>query len=313
MQTRKRKGINYKEVETSNSSDYIIIETISDIPSDTSSWENEHIKALNIEIKNIESVNSSFLSQGDANNENIVEDRFKILELKDFDRNKINNINSNELKLLDGSVASLIMKIKYIINLSDGPAKKEVRVDGFVMSLLNMLGFDKYPYIMYPQYEYSALFKNSKITSKVEFIVINSGKYVLLIVEDKHKDNTGYFNNWSENQIAGEMFGCVYHTIQLIEYNSEKIVFPIKVSAVRIIGTMFTFYHSEVSKQYTEECYKKLPTKNSMTIYRYPSIYDEDENTIAPIKALDFCNPKDRLIILQTFKSIQLFDKKKNS
>jgi hypothetical protein len=56
---------------------------------------------------------------------------------------------------------------------------------------------------MYPQYIYTAKFQGDKtISSKVEFIVINSQSHMLLIVDE---DNTGSFN---ENQIAGEMFGC---------------------------------------------------------------------------------------------------------
>ena len=67
-------------------------------------------------------------------------------------------------KTLDKSIASIIMKIKY--NLRTGPA---VRVDGFMMSLLNFLEFDQYPCVMY-----TAKFQGDKtISSKVEFIVTN--------------------------------------------------------------------------------------------------------------------------------------------
>jgi hypothetical protein len=293
MQSRKRTRVNYKEI-SSDHSDYNYIETLEDIPSDVSGWEASHREALRIYIQNTESI------ELDTN----IDEQFQSLELKDWDKSKINNASSEVLNKIDKSVASLITKIKYIVNLSEGPAKKEVRVDGFVMKLLNILGFDNYPCIMYPQYEYSAILKNKKITSKVEFIVINNKKYIVLIVEDKHSGNTGYLNDWSENQIAGEIFGCAYHTLQLMEQNYEMIEFPIKICAIRIIGTMFTFYNSEISKAYMEECYSRLPIKNKIIVYRYPPVYGDDENVMKPITALDFCDSKDRLVILQILKFI---------
>jgi hypothetical protein len=68
-----------------------------------------------------------------------------MLLLNSWERNQFEYASDEQIKTLDKSIASIIMKIKYIINLRTGPA---VRVDGFMMSLLNFLEFDQYPCIL---------------------------------------------------------------------------------------------------------------------------------------------------------------------
>ncbi|CAO3654367.1 unnamed protein product, partial [Cunninghamella echinulata] len=51
MEPRKRLRINYKEL--SSSQEMILdIENLSQIPTQTSKWDNEHVTALNIEYQN---------------------------------------------------------------------------------------------------------------------------------------------------------------------------------------------------------------------------------------------------------------------
>jgi hypothetical protein len=292
---RKRARINYKDISSEGSDAYGIIDDINDIPSDTSSWGREHLAALKIYY------NNQYQSAETAP----LDDKYEKLLLESWTKPHFEYATNEQIQAFDKSVASIIMKIKYIINLRTGPAKKEVRVDGFMMSLLNFLEFDEYPCVMYPQYMYTAKFQGDKtISSKVEFIVTNSQSYVLLIVEDKHEDNTGSFNDWSENQIAGEMFGCVYHTVQMSEFTRE-LRLPIVVNAIRVIGTLFTFYTTEVHKPYIDECYHRLPIKNKMDIFRYPSAPNRSENTLAPVIGLDFCDSKERREILEMLKAIR--------
>ena len=291
QERRKRVRINYKDISSEGSDVYSIIDDINDIPSDTSSWSREHLTALKIHYSNGAIETAS------------LDEQYEMLLLNSWEKNQFEYASDEQIKTLDKSIASIIMKIKYIINLRTGPA---VRVDGFMMSLLNFLEFDQYPCVMYPQYMYTAKFQGDKtISSKVEFIVTNSQSHMLLIVEDKHEDNTGSFNDWSENQIAGEMFGCVYHTVQLSEFNrTVELKFPIAVNAIRVIGTLFTFYTTEVYKPYIDECYHRLPIKNKMDIFRYPNAPDSSENTLMPVIGLDFCNSNERHEILTILKAI---------
>ncbi|KAI8576784.1 hypothetical protein K450DRAFT_274365 [Umbelopsis ramanniana AG] len=291
---RKRAKKNYKDVSSEGSDVYGIIDDINDIPSDTSSWGREHLVALKIHYNN--QLRSAEIAP--------LHGKYEKLLLDSWEKPHFEYATNEQIKGFDKSVASIIMKIKYIIKLHTGPAKKEVRVDGFMMSLLTFLEFDEYPCMMYPQYMYTAKFQGDKtIRCKVEFIVTNSQSYVLLIVEDKHEDNTGSFNDWSENKIAGEMFGCVYHTVQMSEYTRE-LKLPIVVNAIRIIGTLFTFYTTEAYKPYIDECYHRLPIKNKMDIFRYPSAPVMSEDTLAPVIGLDFCYPSERREILGILKAI---------
>ena len=298
MDQRRRKQVRYKDPSSGESDPYADIRDIADIPSDTSSWNREHLVALRIRYRNANNADE-IIRPAD------LDDKYKTLLLDTWDKKKFTD--PGDIRTLDKSVASLIMKIRYVLNLGMWAAKKEVRVDGFVMTLLNFLGFDQYPCTMYSQYTYKAKFKdNKKIASKVDFIVTNLDKYVLLVVEDKHQGNTGAFNDWSESQLAGEIFGCAYHTVQMSEFYPNVVLsFPITVRAIRIIGTLFTFYKTEVTKAYIEESYHKLPVRNQINVTRYPEMPEASEDTLASITGLDFCDPSDRLEILRILKAIR--------
>jgi hypothetical protein len=132
MQERVRKDI------SSEGSD--VIDDINDIPSDTSSWSREHLTALKIHYSN-GGIETAALNE-----------KYKMLLLNSWEKNKFEYASDEQIKTLDKSgdllsawlsrrfafgvaqqIASIIMKIKYI---STGPA---VRVDGFMMSLLNSI------------------------------------------------------------------------------------------------------------------------------------------------------------------------------
>lgn len=135
---RKRARINYKYISSEGSDAYGIID---DIPSDTSSWGREHLVALKIHYNNQRQ--SAEIAPLDE----------KLL-LDSWEKPHFEYATNEQIKEFDKSVASII------INLRMGPAKKEVRVDGFMMSLLNFLEFDEYPCVMYPQYIYTAKFQS---------------------------------------------------------------------------------------------------------------------------------------------------------
>lgn len=83
---------------------------------------------------------------------------------------------------------TIITKIKSaLVNEISGERIREAKVNPFITPLLYFLGFDDYPFLTHPQYNYSAYVNggNHKITSKVEFIVTKYNTYIVLIVEDK--------------------------------------------------------------------------------------------------------------------------------
>ena|ERR1700744_3610085 len=112
QERRKRVRINYKDSEGSD-----VYSIIDDIPSDTS---REHLTALKIHYSNGAIETAS------------LDEKYEMLLLNSWEKNQFEYASDEQIKTLDKSIASIIMKIKY--NLRTGPA---VRVDGFMMSLLN--------------------------------------------------------------------------------------------------------------------------------------------------------------------------------
>src|ERR1700730_5955979 len=188
---------NYKDLSSSDEMT-IDIEHLSQIPTQTSKWDNEHILALNIKYQNVKNI----------------DDNFKNLILKNWDRQKFLNANNDDYKNVKISkVITIMRKIKTVLKNEDVGPTRETKVDSFIMTLLNYLGFDEEPYLMHPQYDYSVYVDNDqhKITSKVEFMITKEDKYIVLIIEDKHPRNVSELSDWSEPQIAGEIFGAAYH------------------------------------------------------------------------------------------------------
>ena len=278
----KHRRINYRDPHTSDSDSYVEIKSIGDLPHNTSSWTKDICRSLNICYENAASINELIQQINVDDAEEILlngHDLYKNVDLK-----------------LSASVTTIVRKIRKIIS---NPYVKEVLIDAFVMSLLNYLGFDRDPFDMFPQYDFSATIGNShKITSKVEFMVIKQEQYVVFIVEDKRPASVGELTDWGEPQIAGELFVSAFHNV-FLGYTK----YPIKVFAIRVVGTCFTFYKSEISRSYMEESLSNLPVKNSMIIKRFPAQEEPRENEIRVFNAWDFCKPDDRREIIKTLKS----------
>ncbi len=79
---------------------------------------------------------------------------------------------------------------------------------------------------MHPQYDYTVVIGHDhRITSKVDYMVTKRDVYIVFVVEDKHPKGTSELTNWSEHQIAGEIFGSAYHNVDIGTYSSEVISF----------------------------------------------------------------------------------------
>jgi hypothetical protein len=132
--------------------------------------------------------------------------------------------------------------------------------------------FNRHPYVIKTHPSYDFVVDGINVTSIPGFSVEDKGVTVL-IDEDKHLKSVFSGNQGGEYQIAGEMLAasCNNQTeklkLRLNNKNSEEIY------AIRVIGTRFTFYRSEVTKAYINQ----LPDgthKGGMDIYKYPNTDD---------------------------------------
>ena len=196
-------------------------------------------------------------------------------------------------------VKTLIAKIQYVY-IAHHQKIREVYIDGFMDTMLHILGFDDYPCLLYPQYEYFADIGEDEhhIVAKPDFGILSHNHQMLIVIEDKTMDNAKYSNNWKEDQVLGELFVAAHDTVQ----NHENVHYPINIYAIRVIGTLFTFYKTTVNKEYIKETLRGFPKKNSMKVQRHPHVIDEFKLT-----AYDICDSNDRKQILKCMSSIKDF------
>ncbi|CAO3654364.1 unnamed protein product [Cunninghamella echinulata] len=138
-------------------------------------------------------------------------------------------------------------------------------------------------------------------------MVTKDDSYIVLIIEDKHIKNISESDDWSEPQIAGEIFGAAFHNKSL-SY-TKKITYPFNIYAIRVIGTKFTFYKSIVTREYIKETETGLPKTNKLEIRRFPSQPSVFPNQDKELAALDFTNENDRIVILSILKTLYEINK----
>jgi hypothetical protein len=111
-----------------------------------------------------------------------------------------------------------------------------VGVDGFMDTMLHILGFDDYPCLVYPQYEYSAIIGEDEhiINARTDFSVITKSYKMLIVIEDKTMTNAAYSNNWKEDQVLGELFVAVHNVVRA----NSPMQYPVEIYAVRVVGTL---------------------------------------------------------------------------
>lgn len=197
----------------------------------------------------------------------------------------------------NNSIKTLIRKVYRICIAQIGMT--EVLVDGFIDSLLHILGFDDYPYSLYPQYSYMAHIgpNNLAVNAKSDFSVLSGNDQIMLVVEDKTVTNATYANNWKENQVIGELFVAVHDYVT----RSIGIEYLVSGYAVRVIGTRFTFYKATATLDYIRESARLgMSRDNEMVVQRHPPVEDNPGR----LTAYDICNAKDRMRILECLCSI---------
>jgi len=298
MSRRKRKLISYAEDTKVSTS----IDNVYDIPSSTSKWNSAHREAMKmsfIDTDNIENIIQQLDIEDACYNKLMLEEwnRENMRTIKDTDISNLIN------KLSDPAIGTIVSKIRSIIIKEDAANIREAEVDSFMMSLLQYLKFDEWPCFVEPQYHYSFdIIADKHIASVVDFLVTVNRRYILLFVEDKHIGNTGSLIEWSEPQIAGEILGSAFHNMQLGSVGAA-ISYPIVIFAVRIIGTRFTFYKANVSREYMREVATiGLPDTTELRILRYPKQVSKDI-----LESWDFCDPQDRKKILNTLYALKRY------
>ncbi len=274
MSLRKRPNIDYREHDNI-------------IPS-TSYWKKDITSALKIE--SVDCSLQAMFGEISQNCESLILPEWKNGEW-------LVNVNIDNLKT-SNKIKTLIAKIKYVYIAQS--TMREMYVDGFMDTLLHILEFDDYPCLMYPQYEYFADIgdDNHHIVAKSDFGILTQNHKMVIVIEDKTMENAKYSNNWKEDQVLGELFVAVHDTVR----NHKDITYPINIYAIRVVGTLFTFYKTIADIEYVKETLRGFPENNSMTVQRHPIVADDPNLT-----AYDICDSNGRNQILKCMSSIKKF------
>lgn len=286
-----------KTYDSASSSDiYHEITSVEDVPNQTSKWNEEHRKAMMIEF-----VNASGLTELI---ELIVDHPEEWNALSEWDRISFRNAKISDLEHLvtiNKKVATIAKKVSKIVGKEETKESvREAEVDSFIMSLLEYVGFDEWPFQTELQHRY--LFNvpdpnGRQFSSTVDFLINTKEDQAVMIIEDKHMGNIGFLSEWSEPQIAGEILAFAFNNISGRSY-------PILVHAVRVVGTRFTFYKAQIEKRYMKEIsIAGIPRKKSgvrLEVIRYPPQVND-----TTLDAWDFCNPYERGLVLTSLYSLK--------
>lgn len=297
MMASRKSRISYKDLTSSGSDMALEIDSLTYISANTSRWTKEDCAALKIIYANASDIFEIITPAP-------LDDHYKQLELTGWNRQQFYLASDSDYRSNPSrKIATIMRKITNVLRNEQEDHRRENKVDSFIMSLLEYLGFDDDPLLMHPQYDYSTIIGNDhKITSKVEYMVTRDDAYVVLIVEDKHARGVSELTDWSEPQIAGEIFGSAYHNVTL---SNNRLSYPFYIYAIRVVSTNFTFYKAEITREYLEECINELPARNTLEIKRYPEQPPAISNQARMLNAWDFTNEQDRIHILKTLKGLR--------
>ena len=149
------------------------------------------------------------------------------------------NNDEDILTGLSDTEKTYAMALDYVLaNESVVRGTEESRTDTMVDYILRGVGLGTYPFLLRIQPTYKFYVDSKSITSVYDFGVVKKEK-VIIVEEDKHIKNVSAANKWGEHQIAGELLAAAY-----TNFHTECIY------AIRVIGTRFTFYKTNVSLEY---------------------------------------------------------------
>ena len=186
---------------------------------------------------------------------------------------------------------TLVDEIKLVYDANNKPL--EYFIDTYVSTLFHIMKMNDYPLSINAQHELHIDIGEHEehITSIPDFIIRSRKSKMLVVVEDKNMTNAKFINQWKENQVLGEIF---------VAAHNMRIVTPCEMYAIRIIGTLFTFYKAFIRPEYIKESLLGIPTDHYMDVHRYPP----PGTDIYQLNALDICKLDDRKIIVEYLSRI---------
>ncbi|RCH78087.1 hypothetical protein CU098_004708, partial [Rhizopus stolonifer] len=149
---------------------------------------------------------------------------------------------------------------------------RETLTDDFVNYLLTELKFNKYPFSLKLQHDYSFKIFGEKVTAKIEFS-IEKNVGVVCFSEDKHLNGIDSSSEYGESQIAAEILACAYN-------NYNKADSPTRAF---------------VTSNYIESLNYGFPQEdNDITILRFPPKSQKQY-----YMGYDYANENERPIIIE--------------
>ncbi|KAG2177800.1 hypothetical protein INT43_003047 [Umbelopsis isabellina] len=206
-------------------------------------------------------------------------------------------VDLNVLEVPD-SIKSLMAKI-YIVH--HGDAKPDY-IHGFMDTFLRILSFDDYPLRMSWRYEpFARIFNRISYTTpstifdpRIEVLTTNHKK--LIVLEYASKSPAEADDNENENRLITQLYVAMHDTVL---YHRD-VIYPVNVYAIRVLGTLFTFYKTVADEDYIKLTAKQFPNnKESMVVQRYPPKIGSG------IPAYDIVNEDDRRQVLKCIASIK--------
>jgi len=156
------------------------------------------------------------------------------------------------------------------------------------------LRFNRYPFLLNLQPDYSFEVFGNKVTAKLEFS-IEKNKSILCfftllskiieVDEDKHLHSITSTTEYGEAQIAAEILAFTnYDKPDSPSREEDQTIF-----AIRVIGTRFTFYKAFVSKEYCNSLRDGFPPNHISSLY-FDSLQTTKKHFMAmtmPMKNID--------------------------
>ncbi|KAI8070771.1 hypothetical protein BC940DRAFT_295515 [Gongronella butleri] len=179
---------------------------------------------------------------------------------------------------------SLVDEVKTVYDANNNLS--EYYVDTFVSTLFHVMKMNDYPLSINAQHVLKVDIgeQEEPIVSVPEFIIRSRKSKMLVVVEDENASNAKYVNQWKENQVMGDIF---------VAAHNMKVTAPSEMYAIRIIGTLFTFYKVFISPEYIMESLLGYPQEQYTDVHRYPP----PGQTAFSLNALDFCKLEHRKVI----------------
>ena len=223
------------------------------LPSNASEFYPIHRRSLNIQYENvhrIENILGALSMQYDSS-----------LLLKNLTRDDLSIIahRYDILNSLNDDEKTLALYLHKVLTT-------DVRTDSFVNYLLMELRFNKYPFLLNLQPDYSFQVYSTRVTAKVEFS-IEKNNSILCFDEGKHLHSISSTTEYGESQISAEILACAFT-------NYDKPDSPRRdqtIFAMRVIGSRFTLYKAFVSKHYIQSLNEGFPPEDqNVKVMRFP-------------------------------------------